>query len=623
MTDLTLLNKMIDNAELNNGICLYKDGDKKCPYKAHEDTKFCKRHAKLGPLKETAEKEGRTLCSAFKTCFTILEPNYDLKTCPTCLETRAKKRKEYLNKNEEKMSGNGVVYNGDGICQMKGCKKSVIDNTNKYCKLHQLQNFVDDTMAKGMKCCTNYNRGCVSQLPIDFKFQRCDNCREAERKRDVQYRNKLKEENQKLTEENKDHKYCTFCNKLRPIDAFRGEREEKETMHCNDCRKIHKDMDTKRDHEHRLELGKKYDSKPERIAKKKEWAEKNHDKVAMRWMNYRQRQIELMGMDAYLKKNADDAKRWRDENPEKTKEINEKRVNSEHYYFATYKRRAEHRNLKFDLSMEEFLNLVSLKCVYCNEFNEGKQFCGIDRLNNQFGYTLQNCVSCCTMCNFLKHCLDEKTFLERVEHILTFNKKINGRLFPNSFVNHMGCYYNDYNKRANKNQIEFSINKEEYSTLINGDCYICGKPTMPPHHFNGIDRYTNTLGYTIENCRSCCGECNIMKNSYDYNTFIMKLMKIYEHQNTKPVSLDETSKELVATETSIPQQQIIMTTTDKKSKDEIREYERKKKQQNREALRKRMGDEEYKKMRAQRLKEERQRAKERKQIQNQVGSNDE
>jgi len=46
---------------------------------------------------------------------------------------------------------------------------------------------------------------------------------------------------------------------------------------------------------------------------------------------------------------------------------------------------------------------------------------GIDRKNNDIGYKLDNCVSCCSACNFMKHKLSLEVFKEKISKI---NKSI-------------------------------------------------------------------------------------------------------------------------------------------------------------------------------------------------------
>ena len=79
--------------------------------------------------------------------------------------------------------------------------------------------------------------------------------------------------------------------------------------------------------------------------------------------------------------------------------------------YSSYKRGAEKRDLIFELSESEFRLLTSSNCFYCNkEPSQSRRkskkrmnglyiYNGIDRVNNEVGYTLENCVPCCKKCN--------------------------------------------------------------------------------------------------------------------------------------------------------------------------------------------------------------------------------
>ncbi len=80
--------------------------------------------------------------------------------------------------------------------------------------------------------------------------------------------------------------------------------------------------------------------------------------------------------------------------------------------FGSYKRSASDRNLDFNLSKEQARKLFEGNCFYCgiaptisytNSNLSGKYaWNGIDRKDNSKGYIIENCVSCCKMCNFAK-----------------------------------------------------------------------------------------------------------------------------------------------------------------------------------------------------------------------------
>lgn len=74
--------------------------------------------------------------------------------------------------------------------------------------------------------------------------------------------------------------------------------------------------------------------------------------------------------------------------------------------FTNYKSSAKKRNLTFDLTMDEFMSFWQGNCNYC-----GDQIAtvGIDRVDSDIGYTLDNCVPCCKRCNEIKmaHSVEE------------------------------------------------------------------------------------------------------------------------------------------------------------------------------------------------------------------------
>lgn len=67
--------------------------------------------------------------------------------------------------------------------------------------------------------------------------------------------------------------------------------------------------------------------------------------------------------------------------------------------FASYKRGARNRDLPFELSFKQFEDFWGKPCEYCGDKIET---IGLDRVNPEAGYTLDNVKSCCTICNRMK-----------------------------------------------------------------------------------------------------------------------------------------------------------------------------------------------------------------------------
>lgn len=91
-----------------------------------------------------------------------------------------------------------------------------------------------------------------------------------------------------------------------------------------------------------------------------------------------------------------------------------------------YKNNANKRNIVFNLSKDEFKKLTSGRCDYCGEapekefkrppsnnpFNGNYIYNGIDRVDNDMGYFVDNCVSCCETCNRAKLEMNRDDFVK-------------------------------------------------------------------------------------------------------------------------------------------------------------------------------------------------------------------
>jgi hypothetical protein len=87
--------------------------------------------------------------------------------------------------------------------------------------------------------------------------------------------------------------------------------------------------------------------------------------------------------------------------------------------FNGYIGNAKTLNRVFELTKEEFISIIKSECIYC-----GKQEAfGIDRRDNLKGYTLENSVPCCKICNQMKHAFHKDIFLKQVELIYNYQLK--------------------------------------------------------------------------------------------------------------------------------------------------------------------------------------------------------
>lgn len=104
----------------------------------------------------------------------------------------------------------------------------------------------------------------------------------------------------------------------------------------------------------------------------------------------------------------------------------------------TYKKAAENRKIRFELTPEEFFNICSKPCNYCGSNpcsitttsrDNDEAFTlihnGVDRVDNTVGYISDNCVSCCAQCNWFKGQLTLNQFLDHIKKIYEFKNLSN------------------------------------------------------------------------------------------------------------------------------------------------------------------------------------------------------
>jgi hypothetical protein len=93
--------------------------------------------------------------------------------------------------------------------------------------------------------------------------------------------------------------------------------------------------------------------------------------------------------------------------------------------YTNYRCTASARGIQFLLSVDDFNKLVKGECRYCGVgpsrvrmfINNPVIYNGIDRVDSDRDYTVDNCVSCCSFCNTLKSDMSEKEFYTWINKI--------------------------------------------------------------------------------------------------------------------------------------------------------------------------------------------------------------
>lgn len=98
--------------------------------------------------------------------------------------------------------------------------------------------------------------------------------------------------------------------------------------------------------------------------------------------------------------------------------------------YRRYQKNAANRSREFTFTKEEFEQIIQKNCHYCDgipaqiiqstEKSIPYLYNGIDRIDNNKGYTLENSVPCCGTCNILKGRLTYEQFIKQIQKIFKF-----------------------------------------------------------------------------------------------------------------------------------------------------------------------------------------------------------
>lgn len=97
-----------------------------------------------------------------------------------------------------------------------------------------------------------------------------------------------------------------------------------------------------------------------------------------------------------------------------------------------YKRHARDRGFSWELDYEDVAKTIKRPCYYCGSIDsnhkvtknckEGFDHNGIDRVDSSRGYTIDNVVPCCKICNRAKNNMDQRDFIAWARNVVEHTK---------------------------------------------------------------------------------------------------------------------------------------------------------------------------------------------------------
>lgn len=98
--------------------------------------------------------------------------------------------------------------------------------------------------------------------------------------------------------------------------------------------------------------------------------------------------------------------------------------------YLSYKRASKKREIEFNIDYEFFKELASKNCHYCNvkpsqkcqkpQTNGPFIYNGLDRVDSNLGYKIDNVVPCCKDCNYAKRVMSVEDFKGWVSRVYEF-----------------------------------------------------------------------------------------------------------------------------------------------------------------------------------------------------------
>ena len=211
------------------------------------------------------------------------------------------------------------------------------------------------------------------------------------------------------------------------------------------------------------------------------------------------------------------AKAWGQAHPEAKRKLRQKSASNVDARWTNIVSSAKRRRLPKFVNLDQ-MNLLKEKmmnaCFYCGfAVPEGHRLNGLDCVDPNEGYTVENTVSACTPCNIMKNIKTIDAFVSHVRRVICEPATGPPASIPQIL------------RKSQKPTSKLNdLSKERITSLHLSHCTYCGLfPAL------GIDRMNSSVHYTSENSVACCTECNLAKNDLSIDEFQRHIGHIAYH----------------------------------------------------------------------------------------------
>jgi len=113
---------------------------------------------------------------------------------------------------------------------------------------------------------------------------------------------------------------------------------------------------------------------------------------------------------------------WKKKNPDKvlaySRAAYRRNKYSAKYRYNYFHKQAQKNDRKCEISFERFKLLIIANCYYCGSKVKSTGS-GLDRIDSAKDYTINNVVTCCHTCNWMKRSLSVSEFLNHIRKIIS------------------------------------------------------------------------------------------------------------------------------------------------------------------------------------------------------------
>ena len=113
--------------------------------------------------------------------------------------------------------------------------------------------------------------------------------------------------------------------------------------------------------------------------------------------------------------------------------------------YSEYKKRANNKLLQFELTTNDYVEIINDNCYLCGRDGSNEFTNGIDRIDNNLGYIMSNVKSCCGSCNYIKKDIELNELFEKM--LMIYNK-----------------HFTNTNIQTEKNQTNIQNEKNQFKT---------------------------------------------------------------------------------------------------------------------------------------------------------------